>query len=108
MIHSQNKTTTNSVAIIAIIAALALLRVVKITVFIIADQPETQRTKNCPRPAQFGPGFNNAQKHCLPKSKVNDTHVYRDTPGTPTFSCQSEKNSLSFDYFSPIFLTLRV
>lgn len=37
MTHSQNKMTTNSMAIIAIIAVLALLAVVPITIFIIQE-----------------------------------------------------------------------
>jgi hypothetical protein len=50
----------------AIVAALALLGVVAVTVAIIAEDAEAQRNKNCPRPSQFSPGFNNTQKHCLP------------------------------------------
>jgi hypothetical protein len=63
---SEEKTANTSMAIIAIVAALALLGVVAVTVTIIAEDAEAQRNKNCPRPSQFGPGFNNTQKHCFP------------------------------------------
>jgi hypothetical protein len=59
-------TTTTSMTIIAIVAALALLGVVVVMVAIIAEDAEAQRNKNCPRPSQLGPGFNNTQKHCFP------------------------------------------
>jgi hypothetical protein len=56
----------STLVICALIAALGLVTVVAVDIILTALEAEAQKNKNCPRPSQFGPGFNNSQKHCIP------------------------------------------
>jgi len=58
--------TTTTLAIFAVVAAMGLVGVVAVSIISTAQDAEAQPNKNCPRPSQFSPGFNNTQKNCLP------------------------------------------
>jgi hypothetical protein len=56
----------STIVLFVVVAALGLVTVVAADIVLTAHEAEAQKSKNCPRPSQFGPGFNNTQKHCIP------------------------------------------
>jgi hypothetical protein len=54
------------VVLFVITAILGLVGVVVIDSIMTIQEAEAQENKNCPRPSQFSPGFNNTQRNCIP------------------------------------------